>query len=151
VLNYKGAKIQLLDLPGIIEGAKDGKGRGKQVIAVARTCNLIIIVLDATRPMAHKKIIEHELEGFGIRLNKSPPDIDFRRKEKGGVIISRTCEGTKISDDLIKAILKEYKINNADLCLKCDASEDDIIDIIEGNRKYVPCLYALNKIDALTL
>jgi ribosome-interacting GTPase 1 len=46
-----------LDLPGIIEGAKDGKGRGKQVIAVARTCNLIIIVLDATRPMGHKKII----------------------------------------------------------------------------------------------
>jgi len=25
--------FQLLDLPGIIEGAKDGKGRGKQVIA----------------------------------------------------------------------------------------------------------------------
>lgn len=61
VLKHKGAKIQLLDLPGIIEGAKDGKGRGKQVIAVARTCNLIIIVLDATRPMMHKKIIEHEL------------------------------------------------------------------------------------------
>ena len=29
VLKHKGAKIQLLDLPGIIEGAKDGKGRGK--------------------------------------------------------------------------------------------------------------------------
>ena len=57
VINYKGAKIQLLDLPGIIEGAKDGKGRGKQVIAVARTCNLIVIVLDATRPMQHKKIL----------------------------------------------------------------------------------------------
>lgn len=25
--------MQLLDLPGIIEGAKDGKGRGRQVIA----------------------------------------------------------------------------------------------------------------------
>ena len=58
-LQYKGSKIQLLDLPGIIEGAKDGKGRGKQVIAVGRTCNLIIIVLDSTRPMQHKKIIEH--------------------------------------------------------------------------------------------
>jgi len=28
---FQGAKIQLLDLPGIIEGAKDGKGRGRQV------------------------------------------------------------------------------------------------------------------------
>lgn len=33
VIRYKGAKVQLLDLPGIIEGAKDGKGRGRQVIA----------------------------------------------------------------------------------------------------------------------
>lgn len=31
VVRYNGAKIQLLDLPGIIEGAKDGKGRGRQV------------------------------------------------------------------------------------------------------------------------
>lgn len=31
VIHYRGARIQLLDLPGIIEGAKDGKGRGRQV------------------------------------------------------------------------------------------------------------------------
>lgn len=31
VVRFHGAKIQLLDLPGIIEGAKDGKGRGRQV------------------------------------------------------------------------------------------------------------------------
>lgn len=70
VLKHKGAKLQLLDLPGIIEGAKDGKGRGRQVIAVAKTCSIIMIVLDATKPLVHKKIIEKELEGMGIRLNK---------------------------------------------------------------------------------
>ena len=38
--------MQLLDLPGIIEGAKDGKGRGRQVISTARTCDVIVVVLD---------------------------------------------------------------------------------------------------------
>jgi small GTP-binding protein len=85
VIQYKGAKIQILDLPGIIEGAKDGKGRGRQVIAVARTCSLIFIVLDVLKPLGHKKIIENELEGFGIRLNKKPPQITFTKKDKGGI------------------------------------------------------------------
>jgi ribosome-interacting GTPase 1 len=36
VIQYRGAKIQLVDLPGLIEGAKDGKGRGRQIIGVSR-------------------------------------------------------------------------------------------------------------------
>uniref|UniRef100_A0A674PE79 Developmentally regulated GTP binding protein 2 n=1 Tax=Takifugu rubripes TaxID=31033 RepID=A0A674PE79_TAKRU len=39
----------LLDLPGIIEGAAQGKGRGRQVIAVARTADVVIMMLDATK------------------------------------------------------------------------------------------------------
>ena len=58
VIRYRGSKLQLLDLPGIIEGAKDGKGKGRQVIGVARTCNLILVVLDALKPLYHKRIIE---------------------------------------------------------------------------------------------
>lgn len=49
VIEYKGANIQLLDLPGIIEGAAQGKGRGRQVIAVARTADVVIMMLDATK------------------------------------------------------------------------------------------------------
>eukprot|EP00879_Flechtneria_rotunda_P033230 GHRR01036782.1.p2 GENE.GHRR01036782.1~~GHRR01036782.1.p2 ORF type:complete len:173 (+),score=42.17 GHRR01036782.1:1519-2037(+) len=56
IVRYRGAKIQMLDLPGIIEGAKDGKGRGRQVISTARTCNLILIVLDCLKPLTHKKV-----------------------------------------------------------------------------------------------
>ncbi|KAG8930663.1 hypothetical protein FRC02_003935 [Tulasnella sp. 418] len=33
-----GAPVQILDLPGIIEGAKDGRGRGRQVIAGQLRC-----------------------------------------------------------------------------------------------------------------
>ena len=69
MIEYKGADIQLLDLPGIIEGAAQGKGRGRQVIAVARTADLIFMVLDATKQDIHKDLLEAELESVGIRLN----------------------------------------------------------------------------------
>ncbi|KAJ3063759.1 hypothetical protein HDU98_000451 [Podochytrium sp. JEL0797] len=151
VIQYKGAKIQMLDLPGIIEGAKDGKGRGRQVIAVARTCSLIFIVLDVLKPLGDKKILEKELEGFGIRLNKSPPPIYFKKKEKGGVSVSSTVTLTNLDNDLIKAILSEYKIHNADVSFKADCTADDLIDIIEGNRIYIPCVYVLNKIDQISI
>ena len=36
--------------------------------------------------------------------------------------------------DGIKSILAEYRIHNADITLRCDATADDIIDIVEGNR-----------------
>jgi len=140
-------------LPGIIEGAKDGKGRGRQVIGVARTCTLILIVLDCMKPLTDKKIIERELEGFGIRLNKERPNITLKRKDKGGVSITKAhnVDLTNISEDTIRSIMHEYRISNADLHFKCNATIDDLIDVIEGNRIYVPCIYVLNKIDAISI
>ena len=70
----------------------------------------------------------------------------FRRKEKGGINISRTCRLTKLDDDLIKSICREYRTPCADISFRCDASVDELIDIIEGNRQYMPCIYVLNKI-----
>ena len=215
VIRYRGAKIQLLDLPGIIEGAKDGKGRGRQVISTARTCNLILIVLDCLKPLTHKRLIEHELEGFGIRLNKRPPAITFRKKERGGVALTCTAQDSKLDLDTVKAVLSEYKVHNADVhvrdgksCCCCFLGEmavwvwrekkkkkkkrrkkrrrktricfslqklkkkkkknqklktkkknlptancdvDDLVDVIEGSRVYIPAIYTINKVDQISL
>jgi ribosome-interacting GTPase 1 len=43
-IHCKGTKRQLLDLPGIVEGAAHGKGRGQQVIACAKSADLVLIV-----------------------------------------------------------------------------------------------------------
>uniref|UniRef100_A0A2K5PQD0 Developmentally-regulated GTP-binding protein 1 n=1 Tax=Cebus imitator TaxID=2715852 RepID=A0A2K5PQD0_CEBIM len=151
VIRYKGAKIQLLDLPGIIEGAEDGTGRGRQVIAVARTCNLILIVLDVLKPLGHEKIIENELEGFGIPLNSKPPNIGFKKKDKGGINLTATCPQSELDAETVKSILAEYKIHNADVTLRSDATADDLIDVVEGNRVYIPCIYVLSKIDQISI
>ncbi|KAI6249825.1 Ribosome-interacting GTPase 1 [Erysiphe necator] len=149
---YNGAKIQMLDLPGIIQGAKDGKGRGRQVIAVAKTCHLIFIVLDVNKPLTDKKVIEAELEGFGIRINKQPPNIVFKKKDKGGIAITNTVPLTHIDHDEIRAVMGEYKISSADIAIRCDATIDDLIDVLEAkSRAYIPVIYALNKIDAISI
>jgi ribosome-interacting GTPase 1 len=106
-----------------------------------------------SKPLTHKKKIEYELEGFGIRLNKKPPQISLKRKEKGGINIVRSMglELTHMSDETITSICKEYKLSNADLHFRCDATIDELIDVIEGNRVYVPCVYVLNMIDKITI
>ena len=43
---------------------------------------------DRVRNGAIRRIIEKELEGFGIRLNKKRPEIMFKKKDKGGMAIS---------------------------------------------------------------
>ncbi len=153
VIQYKGSKLQLLDLPGIIEGAKDGRGKGRQVIGVARTCNLILVVLDAVKPLWHKRIIENELEGVGIRLNRKKPDITIRQNSKGGGIIINRGIGSdvKMSDETIISIMREYKMNNAEVILRGKCAVEDLIDAIDGNRVYMPALFVINKIDQITV
>ena len=102
------------------------------------------------KPLQHKRIIEKELEGFGIRLNQSPPNIYFKRKEKGGINLQSLVAQSELDLELVKTILSEYRIHNADLILRCDATADELIDIVEGNRSYIPCIYLLNKIDQVS-
>lgn len=49
-----------------------------QVIAVARTADLVLMMLDATKPYVHRQLLEKELESVGIRLNKMKPNIYFK-------------------------------------------------------------------------
>lgn len=41
---------------------------------------------------------------------------------------------SELDNETVKTILSEYKIHNADVTLKYDATTEDLIDVIEGNR-----------------
>ena len=103
--------------------------------------------MDILKPLQHKRLIEKELEGFGIRLNQQPPNIYFKKKEKGGINLQFLVPQSELDLDLVKTILSEYRIHNADIIVRHDATADEFIDIVEGNRSYIPCIYLLNKID----
>lgn len=48
--------------------------------------------------------------------------------------------------------MSEYRITSADIAIRCDATIDDLIDVLEAkNRSYIPVIYALNKIDSISI
>lgn len=153
VLEYNGAEIQILDLPGIIQGASEGKGRGRQVVATAKTADLILMVLDATKPEEQRVILERELEAVGIRLNKERPNIYLKIKKTGGVKFNAISPPKYLNERLVSDILKDYKVHNAEVLIRDEnCTVEDFIDIINSShRSYIPCLYAYNKIDAVSL
>eukprot|EP01121_Diplochlamys_sp_Union-15-3_P005254 TRINITY_DN15584_c0_g1_i1.p1 TRINITY_DN15584_c0_g1~~TRINITY_DN15584_c0_g1_i1.p1 ORF type:complete len:264 (-),score=37.89 TRINITY_DN15584_c0_g1_i1:13-804(-) len=115
------------------------------------------MVLDAAKEgtfYKHQEILEAELQSVGIRLNCSPPDIYFKIKPTGGVKFSSTLKLTKLGDDpqqLLKRVLQEYKIHNCEIVFREDCDIDQFIDVVQGNRKYVRCVYVFNKIDVISI
>jgi small GTP-binding protein len=148
LLEYKHAKIQILDVPGIVEGAATGRGRGKEVLACAQSADLVIILLDVYDP-EHLDVVKREIYETGLRLNQKLPQVKISKKARGGIDIGSTVKLTKLNEESIKNILNEFRLNNCSIVFREDVTDDQLIDAIEGNKKYVPAIVVLNKIDAI--
>ncbi|MEJ8543224.1 GTP-binding protein [Methanothermobacter wolfeii] len=146
VMEYRGAQIQIFDIPGIITGASRGRGRGREILSVARSADLIVIVLDVFNT-EHMDIIMRELRDVGIRPDETPPDVTVKRRKLGGVKLSSTVELTHLDERIIRSVLNEYGIHNADVLIREDITVDQFIDVLEANRVYIPTLKVINKID----
>jgi small GTP-binding protein len=149
LMEYRGAKIQILDVPGLIEGAASGKGRGKEVISVVRNADLILIILDVFN-LHHLEVVEKELHRAGIRINKRPPKARIKKTSKGGIAVGSTVSLTKLDSDMVKTVLSEYRVHNAEVLIREDVSVDELIDAVAKNRVYTKGLIVINKMDLAT-
>jgi|Deesub1362A_J573_1020465.scaffolds.fasta_scaffold00198_69 hypothetical protein len=148
IMNHKKARIQILDIPGIIEGASMGRGRGREVLSVVRSADLIVLLVDASNP-SQLDIIKRELHSAGIRLNKKRPEIFIRKKKTGGINISSTSK-LDFDEDIIKSVLQEYKVHNADVLIRGKVGIDDVVDALSERVIYKKAITVFNKIDLCT-
>lgn len=145
MFKYRQAYIQILDIPGLIEGAREGKGRGKEVLSVARGADLLVVMSDVKRPERVEKMVE-ELEGAGIRINKTPPKVLIDKKVSGGLEIHSNIS-QELDKETIKEIAREYGIKNGDISIREKLTLDRLFDALSVNRVYVPAIFAINKVD----
>ena len=148
LLNYNHAKIQVLDVPGLIVGAATGKGKGREVLSAVRNADLIVLIVDINN-LGQLSVLLSELNKAGVRVNQKKPNVKIIKTAKNGIKVSSAVKLTKLNIPLIKAILNEFKIINAGIIFREDISVDQLIDVIESNKKYASGLVVLNKIDTV--
>ncbi len=147
MLVHKGARIQLLDIPGIISGAHKGKGRGREILSVCRAADLLLIMGETLDEI--NETLE-ELREAGIRVNSRPPDVTIKKKPYGGITIS-SVKLTHLDEQTIKDMLRTYGIHNADVTIREDITQDQLIDALRANsRKYIRALFVITKSDKKT-
>ena len=94
----------------------------------------------------HYKILQKEVFDTNVRLNQTLPDIKIRKTSKNGIRIGKTIK-TDLDNETISSILRTFRINNADVLIREDVNPDQLIDMLSGNRKYIPSITIVNKVD----
>jgi len=58
--------VQLVEIPGLIQGATDDRGGGRALLGVLRNADAIVLCQDATMSLDGLRSVQAELEGAGI-------------------------------------------------------------------------------------
>lgn len=145
MMEYKGIRIQILDLPGIIEGAAHGKGFGKKVLSVIRSSDLVVLMTDVKRIDWLLKVKE-ELENAGIRLNKRPPKVHIHKMSKGAIQIIDPF--SSLDKEMMAEVAEELGYENAVIQIGEKLNSiDEFIDALSKSRTYMPLVEVVTKVD----
>ncbi len=149
MMEYKGVRIQILDLPGVIEGAAENKGFGKKVLSVVRASDLVILMADIKRTFFFEKI-ETELYNNGVRINQKPAKIVIQREKKGSIQVVNPFGG--LGEETIIDVAKEMGFGNARIIFGEKIEKIDLLidAFMQRQRRYMPLMRVVSKLDLAT-
>ncbi len=148
IMQHMGANIQILDVPGLIEGAGEGKGSGAKIASVIRVSDLLLIMLDITKPEGLYMLLD-ELYELDIRVNKARPRINVERHITGGLEIESLGHKVPGKKD-VQEVLNSYGIYNGKVIFHQDSGIDDLMEIMDSSIVNIRALIILNKIDSVS-
>lgn len=137
MLQYKGIQIQLVDMPGLIEGVSLGKGMGGPLISAIRAVDAIAILVDLSiDPVKDLELILKELEVKGLRINKKVPNIEIQKIPTGGIEIIGENFLVECNSQDVKKILQEERVHNAIITIKEPVTLTDIFEVLDSSLEY---------------
>lgn len=137
MLQYKGIQIQLVDMPGLIEGVSLGKGMGGPLISAIRAVDAIVILVDlSVDPITDLELILKELEAKGLRINKKVPNIEILKLPTGGIEIVGENFLVNCNSQDVKKVLQEERVHNAIITIKEPVTLTDIFEVLDSSLEY---------------
>ena len=148
MMDYGGVKIQLVEVPGLVEGAALGKGMGPQLLSVIRNADAVAVVVDLSNdPVKQMRVLLKEFERAGIKLNKRRPRVTIKRTPTGGIIINGQENILGDVNEVMK-MLREERIHSAEITVKEPVTLEDFADALDDSLVWKRAIIIANKGDA---
>ena len=147
MLPINDIQIQLVEVPGIIEGVSAGRGMGLQLMSSIRTADAMLLLIDGSNePAPQLRTILRELDKGGIKVNRKRPDIDIKKHVSGGITI---VGGHHIRGDEkdVKEILMDFRITSGIVVIREDVTLTDIQEALDYTTTYRRAIVLVTKAD----
>jgi GTPase len=117
VVSLDGREFVLADIPGLIEGAHEGRGLGDRFLGHVERCRVLLHLVDATGEHAGKayKTVRGELEAYGGGLEVKPEivalsktdavDADYLKKQRERLMRAIRSAGPETEERPAKPLL----------------------------------------------
>ena len=127
-----GRSFVMADLPGLIEGAHEGKGLGLQFLRHIERCRVIVHIIDMGEsgrdPYEDYKIINNELKSYGFGLDKRPVILVASKMDEEG------------AEERLKSFKKHVKTPIIPLSALTEQGIDEIVyqcaDLVEKTPQF---------------
>ncbi|MDI6642752.1 MAG: 50S ribosome-binding GTPase [Candidatus Hodarchaeaceae archaeon] len=147
MMQFEDVQVQLVEVPALVEGSRLGKGLGGQPLSVARTADVIALVIDVSAdPVQQIQTLVSEFRAAGIKLNQTQPKITIQRRSTGGVEI-RGAGMVYGGEAEIKRALQERNIHNAFVAIEEPVTIEELEEALDEATVYIRAFIVLTKCD----
>ena len=144
----RGARLQLVELPAVVEGSIRGEMSGKLVLAGIRNADCVILTIDLSQdPVNQLELILKELSIGKIRLNTERPLVSIEKVGSGNIQIFNSHHYEGKGTDEILEIMRTKGYMNVIVRFHGPTSIDQFFDALDYTISYLPAIIFATKGD----
>ncbi|MFA4907711.1 MAG: GTPase [archaeon] len=139
IMDYKGARVQLVELPAMIEGSAGGKAFGTQLFSIIRNADAVALLVEAGKEAEQFSLLKAEFEKAQVKLAERKPQIEIRKSSFQGITINGK-QFLRVPQKQFTEFLKEMGYTNASVVLKEATTIEKISECLDDGIIYKPAI-----------